>query len=187
MGYAIATGKRNAVVAGLMVAALVGGGVSGTPGLAATESTGTAAVVGSSASSGGVGKAASADDVETIKAKDLAALLEQYDAEPEDGTGDEETEEIFLIDVRTFADYTKGTIEHAVSIPVKQIRLRIREIPADGLIVVFGKNTKQTKEAVESLLDEGIAVERIAMLDNGVKGWKASGNDLVKMIDVPVC
>lgn len=44
---------------------------------------------------------------------------------------------ITLIDVRTATEYSLGTIQHAINIPMDEIRERIGEIPTDKPIVVF--------------------------------------------------
>lgn len=60
-----------------------------------------------------------------------------------------------LIDARTVGEYTKGTIENAINIPVDELRQRLDEIPIDKNIYVFCRTGLRSYLAARILEQNG--------------------------------
>ena len=59
--------------------------------------------------------------------------------------------DIFLLDVRTEAEYARGHIPNAVLIPVDQLETRLAEIPADRPLVIVCRTGRRAAWAFELL------------------------------------
>lgn len=59
--------------------------------------------------------------------------------------------DIFLLDVRTEAEYARGHIPNAVLIPVDQLETRLAEIPADRPLVIICRTGRRAAWAFEQL------------------------------------
>ena len=59
--------------------------------------------------------------------------------------------DIFLLDVRTRAEYARGHIPNAVLIPVDQLETRLAEIPADRPLVIVCRTGRRAAWAFELL------------------------------------
>lgn len=82
--------------------------------------------------------------------------------------------EVFVIDVRPGAEYATAHLPHARSIPLKELRARLGEIPVDKPVVAYcrGPFCLMAKEAVGVLAQEGIQAMR---LEEGVAEWRFHG------------
>lgn len=83
--------------------------------------------------------------------------------------------DITLIDVRPEAEYRAGHIAGALSIPIEQLRRRLRSIPKDRPVVAYcrGPYCLLAVEAATQLRRKGYAVHRFT---DGFPGWKADGH-----------
>lgn len=83
-----------------------------------------------------------------------------------------QNDEVYLIDVRPEEEYILGHIKQANSIPHKQLRKRIRELPTQGEIVAYcrGPLCLMADEAVSLMKKEGLNASR---LENGYADWMA--------------
>lgn len=59
--------------------------------------------------------------------------------------------DIFLLDVRTRAEYARGHIPNAVLIPVEQLMVRLSEIPGDRPLVIVCRTGRRAAWAFEQL------------------------------------
>lgn len=59
--------------------------------------------------------------------------------------------DIFLLDVRTEAEYARGHIPNAVLIPVDQLETRLSEIPEDRPLVIVCRTGRRAAWAFEQL------------------------------------
>lgn len=82
--------------------------------------------------------------------------------------------EVTVLDVRPLEEYRAGHIPGALSIPVGEIEVRLRELPKDREIVAYcrGPYCVMAVEAVELLRSKGFAAHRI---EQGVVDWRAHG------------
>jgi rhodanese-related sulfurtransferase len=80
--------------------------------------------------------------------------------------------EVIIIDVRPEEEYAAGHLPHARSMPLPELRKRLRELPADRLIVAYcrGPFCLMAKEATTLLQKKGYRVQR---LEDGVAEWRA--------------
>jgi len=83
-----------------------------------------------------------------------------------------ENNEVYLIDVRPVEEFNEGHIKQADSLPHKQIRERMRELPKDREIVAYcrGPLCLMADEAVSLMKKEGFNAYR---LENGYTDWLA--------------
>ena len=82
--------------------------------------------------------------------------------------------EVVVIDVRPREEYDTGHLPHAQSLPLNELRLRIKELPDHKPVVAYcrGPFCLWGKEAVAMLRGQGIEAMR---LQDGVPEWRAAG------------
>ena len=83
-----------------------------------------------------------------------------------------------VIDVRPAEEYAAGHIAGARSIPVTEVRARMREIPKRRLVVAYcrGPYCVFADQAVELLRTSGYRARR---LETGFPDWQAMGMPVV--------
>lgn len=86
--------------------------------------------------------------------------------------------ELLVIDVRPESEYATAHLPHARSLPVNELRKRVRELPAGQPVVAYcrGPFCLMAREAVEILRAHGVEAAR---LEDGVAEWRAKGLPLV--------
>lgn len=87
--------------------------------------------------------------------------------------------EVVVIDVRPQAEYATGHLPFARSMPLEEIRQRIKELPADRDIVAYcrGPFCMMSAEAVALLKEHGYRAQKIA---DGIPEWQAAGLPLAE-------
>jgi len=82
--------------------------------------------------------------------------------------------EVVVIDVRPREEYDTGHLPHAQSLPLSELRSRIKELPRNKLVVAYcrGPFCLWGKDAVALLRGQGIEAMR---LQDGVPEWRAAG------------
>lgn len=82
--------------------------------------------------------------------------------------------EIVVLDVRPEAEYRAAHLPYARSIPVAELKRRLKELPANRPVVAYcrGPFCLMAKEAVELLAKKGFKASR---LEQGVAEWRAHG------------
>ena len=82
--------------------------------------------------------------------------------------------DVVVIDVRPAAEYDNGHLPFARSMPLDEIRQRIKELPADKDIVAYcrGPFCMMSAEAVALLQEHGYRAQKIA---DGTAEWQAAG------------
>jgi rhodanese-related sulfurtransferase/DNA-binding transcriptional ArsR family regulator len=87
--------------------------------------------------------------------------------------------EAVVLDVRPAEEYAAGHIAGAISIPLRELESRLRELPADREIVAYcrGPYCLFAVEAVERLLAHGYRASRLedSVLDWGARGLPVEG------------
>ncbi len=85
-----------------------------------------------------------------------------------------EAGEIVVIDVRPEAEYRAGHLPYARSLPLRELKQRLEELPRDKPIVAYcrGPFCLMAPQAVEMLRASGF---RAARLEDGVAEWRARG------------
>lgn len=98
-----------------------------------------------------------------------------------------EKEDVFLLDVRTPAEFNKTHIEGAILIPVKNVpaqdpvelssdellEVRINEVPADEKILVYCKSGARSAAACSLLVSNGY--RKVYNMRGGIDCWLARG------------
>ena len=82
--------------------------------------------------------------------------------------------ELLVLDVRPSEEYRAGHIPGAVSIPLKNLRQRLSELPRDQDIAAYcrGPYCVLAAQAVELLREHGL---RAVRLEDSVQDWRAQG------------
>jgi rhodanese-related sulfurtransferase len=70
--------------------------------------------------------------------------------------------EMFLLDVRTPEEFSRGTIPGAMNIPVDELRRRIDELPRNKTIAAFCQVGQRGYLATRILLQAGIRVINVS-------------------------
>lgn len=86
--------------------------------------------------------------------------------------------EVTVIDVRPPEEYRAGHLPGAISIPVGELKARLKELPKDRAIVAYcrGPYCVMAVEAVALLRAKGFTAQR---LEHGVVEWRARGGRVV--------
>jgi rhodanese-related sulfurtransferase/predicted transcriptional regulator len=100
------------------------------------------------------------DELEAISRKELAARLRRGD--------------VVVLDVRPALEYEAGHIEGARSLPVTELRRRMRALPRDADVVAYcrGSYCVYADDAVRALRRRGFNARR---LEDGFPEWKRAG------------
>jgi rhodanese-related sulfurtransferase len=82
--------------------------------------------------------------------------------------------EVTVLDVRPAEEYRAGHIPGAISIPVDELKARLKELPKDREVVAYcrGPYCVMALEAVELLRKKGFEAHR---MEQGVVDWRARG------------
>lgn len=82
--------------------------------------------------------------------------------------------EIVVVDVRPAEEYAAGHLPGALSVPLRELRARLAELPKDRPVVAYcrGPYCVLAADAVSLLLREGFTARR---LPDGVAEWRAAG------------
>jgi rhodanese-related sulfurtransferase len=85
--------------------------------------------------------------------------------------------EVVVIDVRPREEFEAGHLPHAQSMPLTELRSRIKDLPRKKPVVAYcrGPFCLWGKEAVALLREQGINAMR---LKNGVPEWRAAGLEI---------
>jgi ArsR family transcriptional regulator len=81
---------------------------------------------------------------------------------------------VTLIDTRPQEEFTAGHLPGAISLPLSELKRRLRELPRDKEIIAYcrGPHCVLSYEAVAELRKRGFKAFR---LENGYPDWKAAG------------
>lgn len=81
---------------------------------------------------------------------------------------------VIVLDVRPPEEYRAGHLPGALSVPLKELETRLRDLPRDREVVAYcrGPYCVLAVEAVEMLRSRGFAAFR---LEDGVRDWQARG------------
>lgn len=101
------------------------------------------------------------DEIEELTKEDLWRRLQRKD-------------KLMVLDVRPEEEYDAGHIPGAISIPLNELKRRIKELPKSGEIVAYcrGPVCALAPEAARYLKSKGYKVTRMG---EGVPDWEAAG------------
>ncbi|MFN2390009.1 MAG: ArsR/SmtB family transcription factor [Actinomycetota bacterium] len=101
------------------------------------------------------------DGIEVLSQQELRRRLRRKD-------------DLVLLDVRPVEEYAAGHIPGAVSLPVRELKRRLRELPKDREVVAYcrGRYCAFAPEAVAYLRKKGYDARS---LDTGLPDWAAAG------------
>lgn len=104
----------------------------------------------------------------------VAAPRELVPAERRELIARAQAGEIVVIDVRPEAEYRAGHLPYARSLPLRELKQRLEELPRDKPIVAYcrGPFCLMAPQAVQMLQASGF---RAARLEDGVAEWRSRG------------
>lgn len=90
-----------------------------------------------------------------------------------------EAQEVIVLDVRPEKEYQRGHIHRAISIPIDQLSLRVKELSEKTEIIAYcrGPFCVYADEAVELLIQNGFKANR---LEEGFPDWQIKGYPVEK-------
>ena len=93
-------------------------------------------------------------------------------------------DKLVILDVRPVEEYEAGHIPGAISIPVNELKKRIKELPRSKEIVAYcrGPLCALAPQATRYLKSKGYRVKR---LEEGAPDWEAAGLPLTRNADQP--
>jgi rhodanese-related sulfurtransferase len=89
-----------------------------------------------------------------------------------------DSDEVFILDVRTQEEYDEGHIMGSTLIPVDELDRRIKELPRDKKILVYCRTGHRSLTASEKLETDGFT--QIYNMKGGITEWKNAGYEVVK-------
>ena len=101
------------------------------------------------------------DSLEPVTRAELLRRLERGD-------------DVIVLDVRPAEEFAAGHLPPAISIPLAELRRRLRELPRDKEVVAYcrGRYCAFAHKAVRVLRQAGLRARR---LEDGLPEWKAAG------------
>jgi len=89
-------------------------------------------------------------------------------------------EDVIVLDVRPAEEFAAGHLPPAISIPLAELRRRLRELPPDKEVVAYcrGPYCAFAHKAVRVLRQAGLHARR---LEDGLPEWKAAGLPVVAL------
>ena len=80
---------------------------------------------------------------------------------------------VFLLDVRTQAEWDEAHVPNAVLIPLDELESRLSEVPSDQEVVVMCRSGNRSLTATELLRENGF--KQTQSLSGGIGVWAANG------------
>ncbi len=86
-------------------------------------------------------------------------------------------EGVFILDVRTDAEWDKSHISDAILIPLEQLPGRIQELPDDQPILVYCRSGNRSGQALSYLVQAGFT--NVSSMEGGINNWIGAGYEVV--------
>ncbi|WP_426246762.1 rhodanese-like domain-containing protein [Nocardioides sp. LHG3406-4] len=77
-----------------------------------------------------------------------------------------------MLDVREADEYAAGHVPGAVHIPMREVPLRVAELPAGRRVLVICEHGSRSRAMVDFLKGEGVDAVNVA---DGTSGWASRG------------
>jgi len=81
-----------------------------------------------------------------------------------------------MLDVRTPAEWLESHIPGATLISLDELGVRINELPADEIIVIYCRTGNRSSQALDILLKAGYS--DIFSMEGGIQDWIAVGYEI---------
>ncbi len=85
---------------------------------------------------------------------------------------------LFVLDVRTPAEYAEGHVPGAVNVPHDQVASRLAEIPKDKDVVLYCRSGRRAGLAADVLAAHGYT--RLSHLEGDMEAWIGKGRRVEK-------
>ncbi len=82
-------------------------------------------------------------------------------------------EGVFLLDVRTQAEWDEAHVPNAVLIPLDELESRLSEVPSDQELIVICRSGNRSLTATELLRDNGFDLAQ--SISGGISQWASKG------------
>lgn len=84
--------------------------------------------------------------------------------------------EATVVDVRSPRYYREVCAKDSLNMPVAMIEQRIREVPEGSMVLLMSSpDGDRLQQAYDAFLENGIAVDRMKVVEGGVEAWVAAG------------
>lgn len=81
-----------------------------------------------------------------------------------------------MLDVRTQAEWSEVHIPGATLIPLDELGVRMDELPADEIIVIYCRSGNRSGQALDILLKAGYS--DVFSMEGGIQDWITAGYDV---------
>ena len=81
-----------------------------------------------------------------------------------------------MLDVRTPAEWLEAHIPGATLIPLDELGVRMNELPADEIIVIYCRSGNRSGQALDLLLKAGYS--DIFSMEGGIQDWITAGYEV---------
>ncbi|HET7204690.1 MAG TPA: rhodanese-like domain-containing protein [Steroidobacteraceae bacterium] len=85
---------------------------------------------------------------------------------------------LFVLDVRTPAEYAEGHVPGAVNVPHDQLASRLAEVPKDKDVVLYCRSGRRAALAADVLAAHGYT--RLSHLEGDMQAWADKGRPVAK-------
>ena len=85
---------------------------------------------------------------------------------------------LFVLDVRTPAEYAEGHVPGAVNVPHDQLASRLAEVPKDKDVVLYCRTGRRAALAADVLASHGYT--RLSHLEGDMQAWVEKGRPVQK-------
>ena len=82
----------------------------------------------------------------------------------------------FMLDVRTPAEWLEVHIPGATLIPLDELGVRMSELPADEIIVIYCRSGNRSSQALDILLKAGYS--DVFSMESGIQDWITAGYEV---------
>lgn len=90
----------------------------------------------------------------------------------------EKSSGVYVLDVRTPAEFAAGHVEGAINIPLDVLASRLGELPKDRSVHVICRSGSRSAQAADLLAKNGF--DGVVNIDGGMNAWTAAGYPTVK-------
>lgn len=108
--------------------------------------------------------------------RDVAQIIEPGLISPAEYVESFNTDDHFLLDVRTAEEFASGHIEGAVNIPVQILASYLDEVPQDQPVVIYCRSGNRSAQAASIL--RGAGYSDVYDIDGGVIAWSNQNRPL---------
>lgn len=113
-----------------------------------------------------------------VPEEDAGGFVKYIDISVSEAKTRVDSEEYFILDVRTEEEYDAGHIADSVLIPHTELSTRLDEVPKDISILVYCRSGQRSAIASQELVDNGYS--EVYNMEGGIVEWQNAGYPVQK-------